>query len=157
MAFWILLAGFRLWLIDWIYTSDTHRITSPPHQCFFADLSCGRHFFLCLLRTYLVADISFLFFCGHIFCVFCRSILWRTLVFVFFIDICCGAHFFLCFCGHILWRTFLHLADTTGPDRPYVVCTKWFCVTFSPYIRYIYRWNMWHTSQQTRRINSILV
>ena len=25
---------------------------------FFADMSCGRHFFLCFLRTYLVADIS---------------------------------------------------------------------------------------------------
>ena len=91
--------------------------------------SCGGHFFLCLLRTYFVADITFfgVFFrtyrvvnipCldhGHIlwrtfvFCIFCGHILWRIFPFAFFEDIIyLAADICFCiFCGHILWWTFL--------------------------------------------------
>ena len=97
---------------------------------FFADISCGGHFFLCFLRTYLVADISFCVFLRTYlvadisFCVFCGHILWRTFLFVFFADISCGGHIFLCFfadisCGGHIFLCFL---------RTYLVADISFCV-----------------------------
>ena len=52
-------------------------------------------------------------------------------IFVCVVDINCGGHFFLrtyivsditfafFFCGHMLLRTFLYLADTTGSNKAY--------------------------------------
>ena len=107
---------------------------------FFCATRYGGYFFF--LWTYLVAYILVFVFCGHV--------LRRPILFTFFLLTYLVAdihnNFFLrstvydagptldqhwvdvsCLLGPTLWRTFLYLADTTGPNRPNVPRSKHRC------------------------------